>query len=92
MTASAVCPEKGRLPMPFLFGAVFVSPDGFLYVFVLLKVCYVFICRKKCINVIMWMTFNVLYYNMKRIKRFYVVNIVLFLLTECYKFFLLKNE
>lgn len=78
--------------MPFLFGAVFVSPDGFLYVFVLLKVCYVFICRKKCINVIMWMTFNVLYYNMKRIKRFYVVNIVLFLLTECYKFFLLKNE
>lgn len=30
----------------------------------------------------MWMTFNVLYYNMKRIKRFYVVNIVLFLLTE----------
>lgn len=38
------------------------------------------------------MTFNVLYYNMKRIKRFYDVNIVLFLLTECYKFFLLKNE
>jgi|GEM_PF-2226810 hypothetical protein len=38
------------------------------------------------------MTFNVFYYNMKRIKRFYVVNIVLFLLTECYKFFLLKNE
>lgn len=38
------------------------------------------------------MTFNVLYYNMKRIKRFCVVNIVLFLLTECYKFFLLKNE
>lgn len=38
------------------------------------------------------MTFNVLYYNMKHIKRFYVVNIVLFLLTECYKFFLLKNE
>lgn len=26
----------------------------------------------------MWMTFNVLYYNMKRIKRFYVVNIVPF--------------
>lgn len=38
------------------------------------------------------MTFNVLYCNMKRIKRFYVVNIVPFLLTECYKFFLLKNE
>lgn len=38
------------------------------------------------------MAFNVFYYNMKRIKRFYVVNIVLFLLTECYKFFLLKNE
>lgn len=38
------------------------------------------------------MTFNVLYYNIKRIKRFYVVNIVLFLLTECYKFFLLKSE
>lgn len=38
------------------------------------------------------MMFNVFYYNMKRIKRFYVVNIVLFLLTECYKFFLLKNE
>lgn len=38
------------------------------------------------------MTFNVLYYNMKRIKCFYIVSIVLFLLTECYKFFLLKNE
>lgn len=40
----------------------------------------------------MWLVLNVLYYNMKRIKRFYVVDIVLFLLTECYKFFLLKNE
>lgn len=40
----------------------------------------------------MRLVLNVLCYNIKCIKCFYIVNIVLFLLTECYKFFLLKNE